>query len=119
MLERPSDFEKNLQRYTVSIASTVLYGWRTNTPDKGYVKDLIEVCHIRYHVVQVLKRLSVDGQGFCRNNPPTGRFLSLLATFIPDHTYKYKPFQTEAAGHYGNREQIVLQANDRRQRKDR
>jgi len=47
MLEKPDDFVKNIQRYTVSIASTVLYGWRTATSDKGYVKDLIEVRNLR------------------------------------------------------------------------
>jgi hypothetical protein len=42
-LEEPSNWVGHLQRYTASIASGVLYGWRTPKTDTGYVKDLIEV----------------------------------------------------------------------------
>ncbi|EXJ76279.1 uncharacterized protein A1O5_00787 [Cladophialophora psammophila CBS 110553] len=43
MAEHPSNWVGNLQRYTASIASTVLYGWRTPNVNTGYIKDLIEV----------------------------------------------------------------------------
>ncbi|OAL50319.1 putative cytochrome P450 [Pyrenochaeta sp. DS3sAY3a] len=41
MVDSPEKFSNHLQRYTTSIASTVLYGWRTPSIDTGYVKDLI------------------------------------------------------------------------------
>ncbi|KAJ8117752.1 hypothetical protein OPT61_g1127 [Boeremia exigua] len=41
MIDTPEKFSSHLQRYTTSIASTVLYGWRTPNVDAGYVKDLI------------------------------------------------------------------------------
>lgn len=43
MLETPDTWVGNLQRFTASIASTVLYGTRTPSVNTGYVKDLIEV----------------------------------------------------------------------------
>lgn len=43
MLESPESWVANIQRYTASIASTVIYGWRTPNVNTGYVKDLIEV----------------------------------------------------------------------------
>lgn len=43
LLEQPGDWVGHLQRYTASIASTVLYGWRTPKTNTGYVKDLMEV----------------------------------------------------------------------------
>ena len=43
MLKSPDQWVGNLQRYTASVASTVLYGWRTPDVNTGYVKDLIEV----------------------------------------------------------------------------
>ncbi|KAH7077572.1 putative cytochrome P450 oxidoreductase [Paraphoma chrysanthemicola] len=42
LLEEPADFSRHLQRYTTSVASTVLYGWRTSDARKGYVKDLMD-----------------------------------------------------------------------------
>ncbi|KAL6241591.1 hypothetical protein RBB50_011614 [Rhinocladiella similis] len=42
MLESPESWVANIQRYTASIASTVIYGWRTPNVNTGYVKDLIE-----------------------------------------------------------------------------
>ncbi|OAG35272.1 hypothetical protein AYO21_10543 [Fonsecaea monophora] len=42
MAEHPDNWVGNLQRYTASIASTVLYGWRTPNVYTGYVKGLIE-----------------------------------------------------------------------------
>lgn len=42
LLEHPGNWVAHLQRYTASIASTVLYGWRTPKTDTGYIKDLIE-----------------------------------------------------------------------------
>lgn len=43
MVEHADNWVGNLQRYTASIASTVLYGWRTPNVHTGYVKGLIEV----------------------------------------------------------------------------
>ncbi|KAL4935969.1 hypothetical protein BDV06DRAFT_205916 [Aspergillus oleicola] len=42
MLDSPDDFSRHIQRYTTSVASTVLYGWRTPSANKGYVRDLIQ-----------------------------------------------------------------------------
>ncbi|KAH7351469.1 putative cytochrome P450, partial [Pyrenochaeta sp. MPI-SDFR-AT-0127] len=42
MLDVPEDFSRHLQRYTTSVASTVLYGWRTSDARKGYVQDLMD-----------------------------------------------------------------------------
>ncbi|KAF2491734.1 cytochrome P450 [Lophium mytilinum] len=41
MLDVPDDFSRHLQRYTTSVASTVLYGFRT-TSSGGRVKDLMD-----------------------------------------------------------------------------
>lgn len=43
MIDNPEEWVANLQRYTASIASTVLYGWRTPNVNTGYVKGLVEV----------------------------------------------------------------------------
>ncbi|KAH6718660.1 cytochrome P450 [Leptodontidium sp. MPI-SDFR-AT-0119] len=42
LLNDPDQYVKHLQRYTTSVASTVLYGMRTSTSDNGYVKDLMD-----------------------------------------------------------------------------
>ncbi|PVH76700.1 putative cytochrome P450 [Cadophora sp. DSE1049] len=42
LLNDPEQYVKHLQRYTTSVASTVLYGMRTSTSDNGYVKDLMD-----------------------------------------------------------------------------
>ncbi|KAJ0420303.1 putative cytochrome P450 oxidoreductase [Aspergillus carlsbadensis] len=42
MLDSPENFSLHIQRFTTSVASTVLYGWRTASAEQGYVKDLIE-----------------------------------------------------------------------------
>ncbi|KAF2186188.1 putative cytochrome P450 [Zopfia rhizophila CBS 207.26] len=41
LLDNPQNFSRHLQRYTTSVASTVLYGWRTAEGGRGYVKDLM------------------------------------------------------------------------------
>lgn len=43
LLVEPDRFVAHLQRYTTSVASTVLYGMRTSTADNGYVNDLMDV----------------------------------------------------------------------------
>ena len=43
LLNDPGRYVDHLQRYTTSVASTVLYGMRTSTADNGYVKDLMDV----------------------------------------------------------------------------
>ncbi|EXJ71840.1 uncharacterized protein A1O5_04341 [Cladophialophora psammophila CBS 110553] len=43
LLDDPGNWVGHFQRYSASIASTLLYGWRTPNTGTGYVKDLIEV----------------------------------------------------------------------------
>jgi len=43
LLTEPKMFENHLQRYTASIASTVIYGWRTPTAGNTHITDLLEV----------------------------------------------------------------------------
>ncbi|RTE70058.1 hypothetical protein BHE90_015554 [Fusarium euwallaceae] len=39
---RPEGWVQHVQRYTASISTALLYGWRTPATDTGYVKDLLE-----------------------------------------------------------------------------
>ncbi|KAH7161080.1 cytochrome P450 [Dactylonectria macrodidyma] len=39
----PEKWVQHVQRYTASISTTLLYGWRTPETSTGYVKDLLEV----------------------------------------------------------------------------
>jgi hypothetical protein len=48
LLHDPGRYVDHLQRYTTSVASTVLYGMRTSTAENGYVKDLMDVCRPVY-----------------------------------------------------------------------
>jgi hypothetical protein len=48
LLHDPDRYVDHLQRYTTSVASTVLYGMRTSTAENGYVKDLMDVCRPVY-----------------------------------------------------------------------
>ncbi|KAH8886614.1 putative cytochrome P450 [Thozetella sp. PMI_491] len=38
----PTSWVQHIQRYTASISTGVLYGWRTPTTNAGYVRDLLE-----------------------------------------------------------------------------
>jgi hypothetical protein len=49
MLETPDDFSRHLQRFTTSVASTVLYGWRTTNSGER-VKDLMDVSHMIFFI---------------------------------------------------------------------
>ncbi|OCK75418.1 cytochrome P450 [Lepidopterella palustris CBS 459.81] len=42
MLDTPDDFSRHIQRYTTSVASTVLYGWRTTSGGQKEIKDLMD-----------------------------------------------------------------------------
>ncbi|KAF3009190.1 hypothetical protein E8E14_005932 [Neopestalotiopsis sp. 37M] len=39
---RPEGWVQHVQRYTASISTALLYGWRTPATNTGYVKDLLE-----------------------------------------------------------------------------
>ncbi|RSL58716.1 hypothetical protein CEP54_007606 [Fusarium duplospermum] len=39
---RPGSWVEHVQRYTASISTALLYGWRTPATNTGYVKDLLE-----------------------------------------------------------------------------
>ncbi|KAM5346074.1 hypothetical protein ACJ41O_009079 [Fusarium nematophilum] len=39
---RPESWVQHVQRYTASISTALLYGWRTPATNTGYVKDLLE-----------------------------------------------------------------------------
>lgn len=39
---RPDDWVEHVRRYTASISTSLLYGWRTPATGTGYVKDLLE-----------------------------------------------------------------------------
>ncbi|KAK2598866.1 hypothetical protein N8I77_012248 [Diaporthe amygdali] len=41
LLDRPDDFVEHVQRYTASISTAMLYGWRTPKTGTGYVTDLL------------------------------------------------------------------------------
>lgn len=42
LVVRPDDWVEHVRRYTASISTTMLYGWRTPRTGTGYVKDLLE-----------------------------------------------------------------------------
>ncbi|CAG9988754.1 unnamed protein product [Clonostachys byssicola] len=42
IVDRPDAWLEHIQRYTASISTTLLYGWRTPHTNTGYVKDLLE-----------------------------------------------------------------------------
>lgn len=42
LVDRPDDWVEHVRRYTASISTTLLYGWRTPRTGTGYVKDLLE-----------------------------------------------------------------------------
>lgn len=43
LLDAPADFESKIQRYTFSIASTILYGWRTVSSEQTIVQKMMVV----------------------------------------------------------------------------
>lgn len=43
LLERPEDWVNHVQRYTASVSTALLYGWRTPKTATGYVRDLLTV----------------------------------------------------------------------------
>jgi hypothetical protein len=42
LVVKPDDWVEHVRRYTASISTTMLYGWRTPRTGTGYVKDLLE-----------------------------------------------------------------------------
>ena len=44
LLESPQDFARHLERFTISIGSTIAYGRRVPSSDVPLVKSLLEVC---------------------------------------------------------------------------
>lgn len=45
---RPEGWVQHVQRYTASISTALLYGWRTPATNTGYVKNLLEVFNQNY-----------------------------------------------------------------------
>ncbi|KAM0323294.1 hypothetical protein ACHAQA_008886 [Verticillium albo-atrum] len=42
LVTEPEKWVQHVQRYTASISTALLYGWRTPVSNAGYVKDLLE-----------------------------------------------------------------------------
>jgi hypothetical protein len=59
LLRDPENFVKHLQRYTTSVASTVLYGMRTSTAENGYIKDLMDVGILRHFIWKRLANMKI------------------------------------------------------------
>lgn len=43
LLDKPDGFVEHVQRYTASVSTAILYGWRTPKTGTGYVTDLLTV----------------------------------------------------------------------------
>lgn len=67
----PDGWVQHVQRYTASISTTLLYGWRTPQTSTGYVKDLLEVSIlVRPFSRSRLTILKVDGRYIRGNQLP-------------------------------------------------
>ncbi|KAL3473899.1 putative cytochrome P450 [Aspergillus californicus] len=42
MLDLPVHFPRHIQRYSTSLSSIMFYGWRTNSVDEGYARELVK-----------------------------------------------------------------------------
>jgi len=43
LIQRPEDYRYNIRRYSTSLTTTMVYGWRTPTYDVPYVKEMFQV----------------------------------------------------------------------------
>lgn len=43
LIRDPSDFRYHIRRYSTSLTTTMVYGWRTPTYDVPYVNEMFEV----------------------------------------------------------------------------